>query len=316
MITKNHEDYIEDCIDSLLSQDLKLDHIVVCDDSSEDDTYSKLENFEKYRNISIYRNSYSLGPSSNSNKALSLVKSDYVIYTSGDDVSKSNRSKIQLNHLLNTNSMCVINDVEYLIQDFGVLDNHISTFLSTNETGLDLFKNLFWKQNFLNASCACFSKDINFDKLFNPDLLYLQDFDLWLKLSIEDKIISRPEKLLKYRISNTSLSQSVNQKSVVKQSMHAELFQVLFNTLSEMSVYKLDGIFGYFLASYSKSTNYLQSSEEVKYFLIYFLLLSHNNAELRKYVVADLQTKGLTKKFMLFMKNNFRFNANFIQTLV
>lgn len=308
VITKNHENYIDECIDSLLSQNLELDHIVISDDASEDQTFSRLQKYQKYDKISIHRNSSSLGPSANSNKSLSLVKTDFIIYTSGDDVSKTNRAETQVKHLENSNYMCVVNDIEYLVQNSSIDNESISTFQVSHSTGLDLFKELFWKQNFLNASSACFSKNLNFDNLFAPNLLFLQDYDLWLRMSRQNKIISKSEKLLKYRILNTSLSQSVNRNSIKNNAMHLELFNILFHNLSELSFSDFHNIFNDFINhySYSKSFKNLDSINDSNKLLIYFIILSHNNAHLKNFALLDLQKQGLTQEFSRFIQENFR----------
>ena len=306
VITKNHENFIEECIDALLSQDLELDHIVISDDASEDQTFSKLQRFQKYDKISIRRNSASLGPSTNSNKALSLVKTDFIIYTSGDDVSKNNRVRTQVGHLESTKYKCVVNDIEYLVQDSSIDTEFFPTFHVTNSTGINLFKDLIWKQNFLNASCACFSKNVNFDNLFSPKLLFLQDYNLWLRLSRSNDIVSKPEKLLKYRISKTSLSQSVNDNSLRNETMTWELFNIMFHNLSEMSFSDFHEVFGDFINNYSKYLFNLRDSINSKKSLIFFLILSHNNNTLRNLVLLYLQREGLSQEFTRFLQDNFR----------
>jgi glycosyltransferase involved in cell wall biosynthesis len=312
VITKNHENYIDECIDSLLSQNLELDHIVISDDASEDQTFSRLQKYQKYDNISIRRNPSSLGPSTNSNKTLALVKTDFIIYTSGDDVSKPNRVRTQVGYLENTNYLCVVNDIEYLIQDSSMDGRSISTFHATESTGLDLFKELVWKQNFLNASCACFSKNINFDNLFAPKLLFLQDYDLWLRMSRQNSIISKSEKLLKYRISSTSLSQSVNNNSLKNEAMHLELFNILFHNLSKISLSDFCGIFGEFIKNYSKNFTNLGSSTYLNEFLIYFVIMSHNNTNLKNLVLLELKRQDLIQEFNRFLQENFRGTVRFI----
>ena len=306
VITKNHESYIEECIDSLLSQEQKLDHIVISDDASQDDTLKKLQKFKKFKNITISKNESSIGPSLNSNKALSLVNTDFVLYTSGDDVSKLERSRIQVEHLEGTNYSCVINEVENIIQGSEIDDTSISTFSTTKSIGLTFFSELFWNQNFLNASASCFSSKTNFRHLFKPNLLHLQDFDLWLKLAQQNKIISKPEKLLKYRISSTSLSQRVNKNVVDKNAMVSELFATLFENMSELSIRELASAFGGFLNRYLRSSARAHVMLAEKSFLIYFLLLSHNNPDLRHYSLKKLHRDRLIDKYSQFLKENIR----------
>jgi glycosyltransferase involved in cell wall biosynthesis len=306
VITKNHENYIDECIDSLLSQDQKLEHIVVCDDASEDNTFSSLQKFKRYENISIYRNSSTLGPSLNSNKALSLVKTDFIMYTSGDDVSISERSKIQQQCLKDTGAFCVINDIEIIGNDPKIDENLISNFIVSKSVGIDLFTELFWKQNFFNASAACFTNILNFENLFNPCFIFLQDYDLWLRMSIRNEIISRPEKVLKYRVLSSSLSQRVNQKLQDKNLMLSELFEILIQNFQQISMKDLDHFFQEYFLQYSKSYFRPIKFEDRKIDLIYFLVLSHNNYDLRRFAYTEMKKRGDLGNFKKFMSENFR----------
>ncbi len=171
---------------------------------------------------------------------------------------------------------------------------------------MSLFNSLFWNQNFLNASCACFSKNINFENLFDPNFLYLQDFDLWLRLASTDKIISKKEKLLKYRVTSTSLSQNVNQDLYKNESMHTELFLVLTKNLSEFSTAEIYSIFEDYIVEFSRPLSNLKTSLESRSFLITFLLLSHNNPILRNLALRKLQREGMVDKFRFFVYENFR----------
>ena len=298
VITKNHENFIDECVDSLLAQELKLDHIVICDDASLDDTFGKLQKYKKYEQISIYQNSSSLGPSLNSNKSLSLVNTDFIIYTSGDDISDAKRSKVQTEYLNNTHYDCVINDVSYLIQHPEIDNYLVPNFQATDAVSLQLFRDLFWKQNFLNASAACFRGNLKFENLFDGGVLHLQDYDLWLKLSFNNKILSKPDKLLKYRVSNTSLSQQVNQRFADKQLMIEEMFYVLYKNLYELSVSEINYTFQEFLLQYSKPILEIGDASKYKIYIIYFLILSHNNVDLRNNAKSRITNINLVGQFV------------------
>lgn len=82
----NLENYIENCITSLINQSFAKLHIVIIDDASTDGTYNILLKY-KYENsnITIYRNSTNRGVSYCRNFGISLVKTKYVAFLDGDD---------------------------------------------------------------------------------------------------------------------------------------------------------------------------------------------------------------------------------------
>ena len=96
LITKNHEDYIEDAVNSLLDQSIPLNRINIVDDASTDATNVKLQKIaKKYQRINLITNEKSLGPSGASNLSLQDLEGDFVLYTSGDDISYPHRAEIQ-----------------------------------------------------------------------------------------------------------------------------------------------------------------------------------------------------------------------------
>jgi glycosyltransferase involved in cell wall biosynthesis len=100
VITKNHQNFIVDCVESLLNQTRKIDHIVIHDDASSDKTLEIISKYSHLKNVTILSNSVSVGPGQASNNALNRVGTDFVIYTSGDDISFPNRVDHQYNFLL------------------------------------------------------------------------------------------------------------------------------------------------------------------------------------------------------------------------
>ena len=80
VITRNHEDYIEESINALLDQSIDLFEIIVVDDCSDDKTFMKLEKIAKKNSkVKILRNANQLGPSGSSNLALRTLSSDFFI---------------------------------------------------------------------------------------------------------------------------------------------------------------------------------------------------------------------------------------------
>jgi glycosyltransferase involved in cell wall biosynthesis len=307
IITKNHQNFIVDCVESLLNQTRKIEHIVIHDDASSDKTLEIISKYSHLKNVTILSNSVSVGPGHASNNALNRVGTDFVIYTSGDDISFPNRAEHQYNFLLENKFSCVISSVDLLVSNDYAGAYDLPKFHHTSMLGDQLWSELFWKQNFLNASAACFRRRNNFNSLFKKDLLYLQDYELWLSLARENTIISDNTKVLKYRILSDSLSQRVNRKETnEKINMEKELFSILFDQLSIFSKPQLESLFQDFIWKFKKQIKNTSMLKIPKQHLIMFLLLSHNNPAIVERAKMTLLKSGNYDDFINIIRTHLR----------
>ncbi len=111
MITYNHEKYIEQAIDSVLSQESSFTvEVIVCDDYSTDNT---LEKFGKYKGrITIIRNEKNLGPWRSLEKTFNVAKGKYIALLEGDDYWTDNhklRQQVDFLEQHDEYSMCFTN---------------------------------------------------------------------------------------------------------------------------------------------------------------------------------------------------------------
>ena len=287
LITMNHEKFILESVDSLLSQSLDLKEIVIVDDASQDHTYSELEKIaRRHKKIRLIRNVKRQGPSESSNIALRAIETDFILYTSGDDISKKDRAEVQLGYLLkNPDALCLVSDVEFLFEDRNHDPNKVPSFYNPKKRGKALFEFLFWKQNFLNASTAFFRRIPNLGNLFDKRFIFLQDYDLWLRLSLQDKLIISDDVVLNYRISRHSLSQiSGVAESIENAQLNKELFLLLSEYLENLELSEIQKIFGDFIVRYSKKL----SDPCPKELLILFLLMSHNNPDIQDIALEQI----------------------------
>ena len=88
LCTYNGEQYIREQLESILTQTVKVDEIVVCDDGSTDNTLQIIEELAGNTDtaIHIYRNETNLGPAKNFQKAINLCSGDIIFLSDQDDV--------------------------------------------------------------------------------------------------------------------------------------------------------------------------------------------------------------------------------------
>lgn len=89
MTTYNGERFLLPQLQSLCNQKRKPDEVVICDDCSEDQTRTRIEEFisvNKLKNWTLYKNEERLGYISNYRKALALATGDIVFLCDQDDI--------------------------------------------------------------------------------------------------------------------------------------------------------------------------------------------------------------------------------------
>ncbi len=86
MATYNGGKFLEEQLDSILSQSLKPAEIIVCDDRSTDNTHRILENYHNRGLLNYYINDQRLGFIGNFKKAVSLCNPGNYIALSQDDI--------------------------------------------------------------------------------------------------------------------------------------------------------------------------------------------------------------------------------------
>lgn len=89
----NSKNYIEECLDSVLSQKFDSLEIIIVDDYSKDDSVeiaSKVFDKYKFENFKIIKNEENLGVSSSRNIGLENSDSKYIMFLDSDDMLSSN----------------------------------------------------------------------------------------------------------------------------------------------------------------------------------------------------------------------------------
>lgn len=90
--TFNVENYIEEAILSISNQSYSNLEIIVIDDCSSDETYSRLLELQKSDlRVKVYRNHQNTKIAETLNKAFELSKGKYILRMDGDDISEPNR---------------------------------------------------------------------------------------------------------------------------------------------------------------------------------------------------------------------------------
>jgi glycosyltransferase involved in cell wall biosynthesis len=172
----NVEDFIVESINSILNQTYLELEIVVIDDASSDQTYSKLESLSKLDSrIKLYRNDKNLGLVLNRNKGLQLCSGKYIALMDSDDISVENRIQRFVDFLeANTE----FDAVTGWMQTF---DNNGSKDILRYRTDFEMIKitSLFFSP--LAHAAAMFKSSVIKDLKYIEGVNFGEDYDLWLR---------------------------------------------------------------------------------------------------------------------------------------
>jgi glycosyltransferase involved in cell wall biosynthesis len=85
----NREQYIQETLESILSQSYQDFELIVCDDHSADSTFDIALSYKsKFKNIQLHQNKENIGQFPNRNKAAKLATGQYILFVDSDDTLK------------------------------------------------------------------------------------------------------------------------------------------------------------------------------------------------------------------------------------
>ena len=221
----NAQNYISETIDSVISQTYQNWELIIVDDCSTDNSAEIAKGYEvKDRRIKLIElNSNFGGPARPRNIGLDISNGEYLAFLDADDVWLQDKLQVQVREMQ-------LNNLDFTSTDSKFID------INSNDTIINKYKIIVFlkklkrkaklsdviKGNFIRTSSVIISKKFisKFDE--NKDFIGVEDLYLWMKIlndkNVRYKYIS--DKLIKYRISSTSLSErGKNQKQAIRANL-------------------------------------------------------------------------------------------------
>ena len=154
----NHEDFIKQCINSILTQNYKNLEIIVVDDCSSDKTAERIKEIKDERLIFI-QNSFNRGLNGNLNVAYKKATGDFISIIGSDDYFDQNYISSFIDFIKNNGDNFTVFYPQIVhIDDFCNLSQNQPHF-PENKTNEDILKNLFLHGNFLGSPGMIMSKN-------------------------------------------------------------------------------------------------------------------------------------------------------------
>lgn len=219
LCTFNGEKFIEQQINSILNQSIKVDEIVVCDDQSTDKTVEILKKLQSENSaIVIVENEINLRSTKNFEKAISLCTGDFIFLSDQDDVWYVQKVEKTLAVFKeNPLSEGVFSNANLIDENNAVFTNKTiwdSVFFLEKELKkpLNFFDIIAKNGNVVTGATLCIKKEVkSFIVPFSEENLH----DEWIAtlLALRETLFYSKENLISYRIHN---SQQVGMKNLDK----------------------------------------------------------------------------------------------------
>ncbi len=240
VISYNSAYTIEETLQSIYVQSYENLELIITDDCSSDSTLDICRRFvddkgARFVNVRIHSSEKNTGTSVNCNRGCRLAKGEWVKLIAGDDILLPHCITSFYEHILRFPSdYFLFSNVEL----FGeIVNNSIFEVWKRRVRLFDYYKsahqqNLYLtsKGNFVPAPSS-FMKLSIFRQLggFDESILFIEDHPFWIKVTGAGyKLSFIPEKLVRYRISNQSISLSSNRSEIynISKTLFKQKYQI------------------------------------------------------------------------------------------
>lgn len=306
MSVYNEEEYIEDAINSILSQTESDFELIIIDDCSNDRTVEIIKDINDSRIILIC-NDYNQGLTKNLNKALDICRGKYIARMDGDDISLANRFQSQIDYLNKHHN------VELISCNTKTIGNkHLVSDIRGNSEELKckmILRPQLAHPGFMMDSKIISEYGYRYDEHFRS----AQDYDFVSRVCRNINIGVHKKCLLKYR----SHGKQVSQNSDFHQNEFAN--EVRLNILKELGLELNDNLWDAYIAwVYERESKFEDYLNNIKVIELILEANVKNNKNLynkkvlkrvlwQQYFEYLLRTRGISYIFSVCGTNCYRY---------
>jgi glycosyltransferase involved in cell wall biosynthesis len=177
MSVYNSEKWLHKSIQSIINQDYKNFEFIIVNDGSTDSSGSIINDFSKIDKRIKCINHPNQGLTKSLIKAVDFSKGDFIARMDADDMSSSDRLRIQLDEILNKN-------LDLIASNFEIIDKNEKTIsrIDLRNKESKIFDSLLNGNSFFPHSGVLFKKStyLNLGG-YSPNFKKSQDIDLWFR---------------------------------------------------------------------------------------------------------------------------------------
>lgn len=204
----NHENFVQDCIQSVIDQTYENIELIIIDDGSNDNSVHKIQEItslceERFVRFE-FRHRPNKGLCNTLNEALEWCQGEYYSVIASDDMMLKNKTALQVGFLnKNKNILAVFGGVKLIDE------NNIELSERLNQSEIYDFKKIIMHEHDLPAPTQMIRLNI-LKELggYNPNIL-IEDWYMWLKLSSIGNLYYMNDLLCLYRQHENNTSKKI-----------------------------------------------------------------------------------------------------------
>ena len=223
-LSYNHEDYIDECITSILDQTYQNIEVILVDDASNDNSAKTLHRYATDYKWKFINNTINQGNCRAFNKALAIAKGKYIIDLAADDVLFPLRIEKQVKDLERKTQDYAVgySDAQYIDEKSNFFTKHS---LKTNPPfpSGNIYQDII-ERYFISPPTTMVNTEVLQNIGGYDENLSYEDWDYMIRISRNYKFSYLDECLTKKRFVKTSLSKNFQNKK--SELMHSSTFEI------------------------------------------------------------------------------------------
>ena len=302
MSVYNGEEYLEQAIDSVLSQTFENFELIVIDDCSTDKTNEILNKYaEKDKRVKVHRNEPNLRLPKSLNKAISLAEGKYIARMDADDICLPERLRLQY-EFMEEKSDVALSSCKFL-----TVKNGVSAIgAAGGRCDCESLKAMLLVTNPVLHPGVMGKAEVFKKLLYDTSLTCTEDLEIWARMVKEGyKIEILPEYLMIYRLHDKQITATTLERQhseVLK--IEKEYFSALLGEMTkEQEEFYINGI-------------YFRENTDVKKFVSFFKWMKRINKEKKSFtndalsyamfeILAEYKRCGITKPELIYAMGSF-----------
>ena len=216
----NHQDYVQACLQSVLSQDFQDFEIVITDDGSSDETVANIQAIQDKR-IHLKVLSQNSGACIALNDAILRSRGKYVAVLNSDDYFLPGKLSLQVNFLQSHPQAGAVFGLPSFVNEKG------QAFEDPAHRDRDAFKSKEkkrhqWLRYFFDEGNALCHPTVLIRRelyqqlgMYDPRLAQVPDLDMWIRLATRAQIHVLPQALTAFRVRDGFMNASAGRPEVI-----------------------------------------------------------------------------------------------------
>lgn len=223
----NAELYIGEAIESILNQTFSDFELIILNDNSTDSSLEIIKNYTGQDNrIIVVDKQKNVGPALLRNEGFDCANGEFIALMDADDIANKLRFEKQI-AVFNSNSEIGVCGTWYTM--FGT---NIEDYIFKQDEFHNEIKVKMLYECCIGNPTAMIRKQYLTDFRYNPEMVPIEDYDLWTRLIKITKFYNIQESLLMYRWHDTNITKSKKENS---DKMHRIVW---LNQLKEFGIHK------------------------------------------------------------------------------